>query len=436
MTKDNSVKFKLAITYIPLMLGGVFENIGLQALGCLLLVFFIISSRPQSALLYIMAMLPNATSYTISSVGSNFLGLSFLIVLLKIASGQMGWKVRIPGILLIIGLYLAFLSFTRVLSGNFYDFAIICQAMIVVAAWFSILGSINESGKIQLISMFRYGFILMLIGMIVQFPFQTENIGRFRAVLDDCNYTGAACSFMLGITVITNCYKLPIKKNTFYMGLAIIAGLMTGSRGFMLSSGIILAILLFTNSFGKRTGRYVFVMLLLVSFAYILYLIGWGPVVSVYDNTIGRTIDLQDSYQDGQFMDVTSGRTLLWAYYMGIALADNSIFLFGKGFYNYFTIENGGYGLASHNMYVSSIIGIGLIGTILLLVLYFSIIKTNNCLHNKKLTIAYCSLVIGALTSYFFLDGILDTRLISYFAMTVMLMTVYSSYIKRKFNYE
>ena len=87
-------------------------------------------------------------------------------------------------------------------------------------------------------------------------------------------------------------------------------------------------------------------------------------------------------------------------------------------------------------MYVSSIIGIGLIGTILLLVLYFSIIKTNNCLHNKKLTIAYCSLVIGALTSYFFLDGILDTRLISYFAMTVMLMTVYSSYIKRKFNYE
>lgn len=434
MTKDSTVKFKLAISYVPLMLGGVFENVGLQVIGCLLLLSFIISSRPQKALLYIMAMLPNATSFTISSVGSNFLGLSFFIVLLKIASGRKGWKVRIPGILFFVGLYLALLSFSRMLFGNYYDFAITCQAMIVVVAWFSILGSINDSEKIQLISIFRYGFILMLIGMIIQFYFQPENNGRFRAVLDDCNYTGAACSFMLGITILTNCYRLPIKNNTFYMGLAVIAGLMTGSRGFMLSSGVILTILLFTNSFGKRTGRYVFIMLIMASLMYVLYLIGWGPIVSVYNNTIGRTIDLQDSHQDGQFMDVTSGRTLLWAYYMGIALADSSIFLFGKGFYNYFTIENGGYGLASHNMYVSSIIGIGLIGTILLLVLYFSIIRKNNCLYNKKLTIAYSSIIIGALTSYFFLDGILDTRLISYFAMTVMMMMIYSSYIRNKIN--
>lgn len=430
MKSDKSVKIRLALAYVFLMIGGVFEIPAIQAVGCLVLLFSIMSSPVEKSLLYIMAMVPNVAAYTITGIGSNFLGLSFLLLLFKIlANKRMGWTLRITPMCVFTGFYLVALSLLRVLSGNFYDFALICQVIIVVISWLTILKSIPLFDCIKSIEFFRYGCVLMTIGMIFQYLFQEDGIGRFRAVLDDANYTGGVCCILLAIGLIAYCYKLPIKNNNRYILFAILSGLMTGSRGFMLSSAVALFVLLITKSFGKQTSKFIFSFLVLLAAFYGLYVVGFGPAVTVFDNTIGRTMTLEETHNDGDFMDVTSGRTILWAYYMTMALKDPSVFVFGRGFFNYFKEENGGFGLAAHNMYVSSIVGIGVIGTILILLLYFSIIRQYTWGLRRRYVLSIMSMAFAIMICYFFLDGILETRFVTYFAMTVMLMKIYSSKI-------
>ena len=113
-------------------------------------------------------------------------------------------------------------------------------------------------------------------------------------------------------------------------------------------------------------------------------------------------------------------------YYMALTLKDMSIFYFGKGFYNYFKEENGGFGLAAHNMYVSSIVGVGIIGTILILLLYFSIIKNHIKGIHRKYIVSFGSIVAAIMVCYFFLDGILETRFVSYFAIMILLIKIWS----------
>ena len=169
-----------------------------------------------------------------------------------------------------------------------------------------------------------------------------------------------------------------------------------------------------------------------MAFVFVLYLANFGPVMTIYNNTFGRTTELQESHIEGDFMDATSGRSVLWAYYMLKATSDSSIMLFGRGFYDYHLEENGGFGLAAHNMYISSIIGIGIIGTLLVLYMYFSILKSGYIRKHNKINIAFSSIIIALLVNYFFLDGILELRLITYHAMVVLMMMIYKSWSTTK----
>lgn len=311
-------------------------------------------------------------------------------------------------------------------DGNLYDFALVGQVALVVVTWTSLLKKMPVKDAIDYIDYFRFGCLLMAVGMLIAYPFEQDPIGRFCAVGDDSNYTGAVMSVLLGVSLLTFCYKLPLKHNLFYMALAGFMGLATGSRGFMLSAAIILIVLLFTRSFGKKSAKIVMVILFLMASVYVLYLAGVGPVVTVYDNTIGRTMELEESHNDGDFMDVTSGRAVLWAYYMAQATKDPCILYFGRGFYNYFKEENGGFGLAAHNMYVSSIIGIGIIGSVLVLFMYYSILKFR-FIRRRRINWAFSSIIIALLVNYFFLDGMLELRLITYHAMVGMMLFIYKS---------
>lgn len=425
MKSENGIKIILALAYLFLMVGGVLNIPISQAFGCMIILLAILFSPIVKGLLYSMAMVPNIAAYSVADVGLNYLGVSFLIILLKMAGSGNKWRLRITALWILVAGYLLSLSAFRLLSGNFYDFAVISQVLIVVLAWLSIIKHISVDDSIKVIYFFRYGCILMLFGMIFQNLFDFESIGRFKAVNDDANYTGGVCCALLTIELLVYCYRLPLKHNYRYLLFAVFAGLMTGSRGFILSSSVALFILLITKSFGKQTSKFVFSLLVLLALFYVLYLAGFGPAVTVYSNTIDRTIDLQESYTEGNFMDVTSGRMTLWAYYMVMATNNMNVFYFGRGFYNYFLVENGGFGLAAHNMYVSSIVGIGVIGTILLLFLYFSIIRSDNLHLKKKHVLSFSSLVVSIMVCYFFLDGTLETRLITYFAITALLMKVY-----------
>lgn len=431
---DKTLKTRVAIIYL-IMAAGSLAGVGLiQLFGFLIFLMFVISSNVRDGMAQIMVLVPNIAVMSISS-GSGLLGLAFIIMIFKILSDGQN-HISILPICLITLTYLLTLSFLRIFNGNYYDFALIVQVALVVVTWTSLLKKMQVNNAVDYIDFFRFGCFLMAIGMLIGYPFEEEQIGRFRAIGDDCNYTGAVMSVLLGVSLLTYCYKLPLKHNSFYLGLATLMGLATGSRGFMLSVAIILVILLLTRSFGKKSAKIVIVVLFLMAGVYALYLAGFGPVVTVYDNTIGRTMELEESHIDGEFMDVTSGRTMLWAYYMAQALRDTSVLFFGRGFNGYYLETNGGFGLAAHNMYVSSIIGIGIIGSLLVLLMYFTILKYRFVKKHRRINWAFSSIIIALLVNYFFLDGMLELRLITYHAIVGIMLIIYRSSIQNLHNHE
>ena len=423
--RDIILKAELILVFLIMAAGALLKVWPVQLLGVSLFCFFIICANIKNGMAQIMAMVPNIAVMSIAS-GPGLLVLAFIILLIKISANKQ-YGIKIWPICILIFFYLFCLSFTRLFNGNLYDFALICQVAIIVITWTSLLGKSTTEESLLFIDYFRFGCLLMSLGMLISYPFQVDAIDRFKAILGDCNYTEAVMCVLFGISLLTYCYKLPLKQNAFYMTLALIMGLATGSRGFMLSTAIILFLLLLTKSFGKKSAKIVLIALLLMAFVYVLYLANFSPVMTIYDNTFGRTMELEESHIEGNFMDATSGRSILWAYYMLEAMKDPSIFIFGRGFFNYHLEENGGFGLAAHNMYISSIIGIGIVGTFLVLIMYFNILKSGYIKKHNKINIAFSSIIIALFINYFFLDGMLELRLITYHAMVVLLMLIYKS---------
>lgn len=426
MVKQQDIikKAFLLLNYMILVVGAITDLWYIQIFAFAIFIFYIAISNVRVGMALVMAMVPNIAAMSLSSLG--LLGLAFAVLLAKL-SAYKHYGIHVKPVVLIILAYLLILTATRLFNKNYYDFALMIQVAIVVITWTSLLNKITSEDALLFIDYFRYGCLLMSIGMLVSYPFETEQIGRFKAVLDDCNYTGAVMCVLLAVSLLTYCYKLPLKHNLFYMIVALIMGLATGSRGFMLSTAIILVLLLLTNSFGKRSAKIVILALFLMAVVYGLYLYGFGPIMTIYNNTIGRTVELQETHMEGNFMDATSGRSILWAFYLDEALKNNDVLLWGRGFYNYFLEENGGFGLAAHNMYISSIIGIGIIATVLVLLMYFNILKTYFFKRSPKTNIAFSSIIIALLVNYFFLDGMLEIRLITYHAIVALMMLIYKT---------
>lgn len=425
---DSRIKYFTFLIYCILIIGALSNNSILQVIGCMTCLIYLSITTIQRGLCCVMAMIPNTAIFSVS--GISVLGVAFAILLIKLLIRQ-NWRLGIGTYYLISFLYLLILGVSRFFDGNIHDFIMILQLFIVIFTWLCVLKNLNVKLIGKYINFFCYGCLLMSLGMIVQYFLQNDTIGRFCAILDDSNYTGAVMCVLFGICLLSYCFNLSLKNNKRYLCLAIIMGLATGSRGYILSISVILAILYLTHSFGANSRKFVLLCLVFLASLVVLYILNFGPIVTVYNNTIGRTITLQDSHSSGQFMDVTSGRTLLWLFYAVYAIEHVDVFLWGRGFFNYHLEENGGFGLAAHNMYISSIIGIGVIGTFLILVLYVKLLKSAYKNHNCNIKIAFSSIFISICINYFFLDGIFDLRLISYIAISIMLMCLYKSKLKQ-----
>lgn len=422
--QDYIKKAFLLLDYMILVVGAITDLWYIQLFAFAIFFLYVAISNVRVGMALVMAMIPNIAVMSLSSTG--LLGLAFAVILIKVSANS-HYGIHVKPVVLIILAYLLILTTTRLVNSNYYDLALMLQVAIVVITWTSLLKKTTSDDALLFIDYFRFGCLLMSLGMLVSYPLEAESIGRLKAVQDDCNYTGAVMCVLLAVSLLTYCYKLPLKHNLFYMIVALIMGLATGSRGFMLSTAIILMLLLLTKSFGKKTAKIVILGLFLMAVIYGLYLYGFSPIVSIYNNTIGRTVELQETHMEGNFMDVTSGRSILWAYYLAEAIEDNTVFLWGRGFYNYFLEANGGFGLAAHNMYISSIIGVGIIATVLILLMYFSILKTYFLKRQKIINIAFSSIIIALLINYFFLDGMLEIRLITYHAMVALMMNIYKN---------
>lgn len=427
--KPFILMISLIIIYFILMFGALSDNMFFHIVGCALFFVGLLILSVEKAMFYIIAMSPNLAIIVFTNGSTGLLGIAYAIVFLKLLFFYE--DVKISKKMLLIYAILFVITLSRLVDKNFYDFALILQTLIGLIVWDNMIDRYSLQEKKQLLYFFELGCFLMMLGMIVQYFYSNQINTRLSAVLDDANYTGGVLCVLFTISLLAYCYKLPCKYNGFFLASSLIMGLASGSRGFMVSVVGVVFIFAFVGILGKRERKVVYLVSLAGILLIILYQLKVEAVVLIYENTIGRTLQIKNAYSSGSFMDISSGRIVLWKFYCNEIISNCKILLFGRGFHEYYQISNGGYGLAAHNTYISSIIGIGLFGTISLFYAYFSIIRQRKNILKKGEQIILFTIPLSVLIDYFFLDGVLDQRLIIYFILYLVLIQIYES-SKRK----
>lgn len=416
MTKSNG--FGLVL-YLIFMISSLLSNTLLQLIGTILYILVLISLKKEDSVLILVILSPSIAIVSFPWIGVGLLGVGSFILCVKLQTFRTFPIKYIAPILIVF-----IITLSRMINGNYYDFIL----FILVLSTFALCKKIyldQKFKKKKLIYAYRYGCMLLMFGMVADYLINGGNNGRFRALGDDCNYTAISLFVVFMISLIAYGYSIDLKNNKFYLIISLIFGLLTGSRGFMLAVGVAFAFFGIRGIVKKGDRRIIVLAIIGILIIIGLYFMNFSFAVNLYNATIGRTINYMESYSNGDFMDITSGRFFLWKYYWANKVTNIKEFLFGIGFYNYYLVENGGYGLAAHNMYLSGIIGVGFIGLLAMMSLFLSFFDrvSLGVIKNK----AFLAIPIGVFTEYMMLDGLFDQRIIIYMLMAASLANCFIS---------
>lgn len=419
--KKNKV-YSLIIFFV-FMIASLSGNSIIQLAGTIFFLIVIMCSDFNTSFLITVCLVPSVAMLQVPWVGVGLIGIGSCLLAIRRRYVQVVNK-KIVILFSIVWI----ITFFRIVEGNFYDMILL---FLVFGTYCLCLGVINDEsidGKDAIYS-FRYGCLLMVCGMLIQFVVKGAADGRLRALSDDSNYTATMLMVLLLISLFAYGYKIRLKNNFLYMIISIVMAMLTGSRGFLLGLGIVCVVLAIRGLIKREERKITFFVLFGAVALIAMYFLHIDFAVSLYDKTIGRTLDLKSNYHSGSFMDISSGRFFLWDYYLEHKIVNIIDFLFGTGFHNYYTIESGGYGLAAHNMYISGIIGVGFVGLLCIIILYFLLWFKREKNQNEKVFIL---IPISVFIVYIFLDGLFDVRLIYYIFFTVSLTKIYSAQTSSK----
>lgn len=414
-----------AIAFIIMAFAGVLDSTILHILGmCVLIVSLFLLTRFEAILLTVI-FTPNLALLTLSTKGLGLIGFVYLALFMKMILISRV-RLRIKKSIFIPFLYLISLTSTRFFSGNYYDFFIIIEVFLILFTWDYIL----DVGSIDLFKYvfdaYGFGCVLLLIGMFINLLGNNASLMRMTAIQDDANFCSMAFIVLFSCALNSFTYKLDVRHSILYIIISLIGGAATGSRGFFVALVIVLSLFVLVGTLSRNARKAVYLVIFLVVFGFVMYLLRVSAFVNAYDNTINRTLQLRNTYRTGDFMDVSSGRFFLWKYYIDYIRNNKGVLIWGRGFKDYYLTQNGGYsGMSAHNSYIASIIGVGIIGSILLMIAYISLLRGRLRI-SKKQGLSFLSIAIGTTVGYFFLDGILDLRLIMSFVMTGVMCRIYT----------
>ena len=414
--------FECIFVFFCLAIGVLLNNVLFSGVGIAIALLLFVCSNDLQVFGFLAFFTPNTAIVVLTNGGMGLLGFFYLLFGLKLyLLKRRNHKISMSSCLMVVVLLVICLS--RILNANVYDFAIMIQTVSAIGVWTYAAKKYDIEAKIRIILYFIFGAIFMLIGMIIQVPLAAET--RIAGLLDDPNYTGGVFCVLFAIALLSFCYKLAIKKSFLLMLIAVLGGVLTGSRGFLLSVACVVCCYLLVGLKNKNARKVFSLVCIAIIGFFALYFIKVPLAVTLYDNTIGRTLQLSQNHQSGNFMDITSGRMVLWEFYLDKISSSVSLALFGRGFAGYELPANGGYGLAAHNAYIGGIMGIGVIGLLLIVILYWRIYQAGT---KGKNHLVVLSIVIGIAVNYFFLDGLLDLRVSLYVFLGGCFKEIYSSF--------
>lgn len=425
----SNAYFYPCLVFIFFVLGAATNIVWFNIFAIGLFLVFASFLSVKKAVLLLVAMTPNNMIVCLSSnSGFRLIGLFYLIVFIrlyllrrkqmdKIHKAKNKRMIKTGFLLSFIGILM--ITLMRVLKSGIHDFALCFQIFIAIMTWILILQGSNKRFRYKIYLYFALGIGLMFIGMLInKLLFGQE---RFVALLDDPNYTSVAFATLFSTSLFFFSNRFKRKTSTKLLLFSLVGGLMTGSRAFLLSIGLVIFVYFLVGLRNKRI-RIVSLLCIGAIIAFVVaYLFKIPFVVKVYDETIGRTLNLRDSYKKGSFMDVTSGRLFLWKYYLAQLFSHPTKIPFGFGF-DYYLLENGGYGLVAHNSIISGLMGFGIVGTILVAIAYLHICMMKDRKRSLSLVnfVLVFTVLLAIAVGYFFLDGLLDIRLSMYLSIFVI----------------
>lgn len=402
-------------------------------IGLMLLLLVLMFNTIENDFLLLIALLPSMSIITIGINGIGFLGVGFVFLYLKMILIFKNLTISFSDI--VFSGILLFLSGIRLVTVGYYDFAICCEIIILILTIKVFLKQYMDDCLIllEVIKSFVWGTFLMLLNTLPSVVLSQMESSRFGSLNDNANYTAVNLAYVLVLLIFLFVNKLNIKHMKILFIIFLAFGLWTGSRGFVVAfaSGFVL-ILLTTGFLKKRTIAIIIALLTMLFLFYCMYKIGNSFVVNIVDNTLIRTIQNLSNPSGGYYTDVSSGRIYLWNCYYDLWSKNIKTILVGYGMMDYPTRI--GMGQFSHNEILGSLIGVGIVGTVSICVLYWNLFAFSFKVLTKKIHIKkilhFFSLPLCATAGYMFLDGLLDLRMPIYFMLPGMVYILLNSSTK------
>lgn len=239
-----------------------------------------------------------------------------------------------------------------------------------------------------------------------------------------------SCGFIIGL-LYSKLYEIPKLFLYIPLSLSLVALLLSGSRTSYLGLGIFFLYFFFTY-----TSRFLFFILIGGGFAIIIGLLSptiVDKISDVLDNRITEQIENPEELQGigdaGQlYSDLGAGRDELHIRYVKFLLNNPQLIPFGQGFNN-----RSGIGFSAHNMYLTVVAELGLLGFLLYfnwLISYFKISKSKQ----PGLQLAVNGLVLAMIVTLYFGEHLYVYRplfgLLGLFMITFVIL-LYPLRIKR-----
>lgn len=399
--KNKNMLFPIIVTIISILFGYVSDRYNISFLLYLAVLFpFAFSfflSYEQNFGMFCLLLASNRL-LTVSSVSTPLL--LMLGMLLKLKK-----QLKIP---------LAFLFITTILITIplFYPSKIIFSILLVVKIVIMLIYFYNVFSLIDIkdlkLKYTDYMFWGIIITFILSIIFNSSIIiEKSRFALTDAggeNILGILCGIVALIVACNSIDKVKTKYPIIKIISLLSIGLMTGSRSFLLiviigATFILIHEILHGNI--KKIIKIIFIFIMLIGLFYII--IKAIPFLNnFYDRFIYRIQKLNNN-------DVSNGRYELWESYINVFKNNIIILLFGYPNYKDFGID-----FVAHNFLIEQIASNGIIGSLLIMILFVKTIK--KIIKSRKICInIYTSILISFLAVSMFshsMFGIFQTTIL------------------------
>lgn len=308
---------------------------------------------------YILMLIPANRLLTLGPISAPAVVIIVYIIKIVLKKGYICKKeVLIYGALLLTSV-----SIGIGLNGSFGDiFSAIKVLMTIMVFYDAMVIYRKEWTPLELNRFLAAGAVLASILQLVLNPASLIEYGRFTvADQGGQNVLAIVCAFS-GSLLLMNCVieNRSVFDMLLFFGVSGI-GLLTGSRSFLIGMaiGIALTLVYILSRFPIK--GLVFTVCFLVVGLLLVTQVDW--IMDAIGNVLERVIHPKNN-------DITNGRLDLWTQYIDVFKSNTDILLFGMADYSQFGID-----FVAHNFLLEQIAEYGIIGNIILLLLYLTVIK-------------------------------------------------------------